>query len=367
MFIEVLLLIFSALYFVEYALFYYGAYLSRNVPRVPHKTYAPTISIIIAARNEEKDISYCISSLISQSYDKNKTEIILINDESEDNTLPIMKKFQQESSVIKIVNVVPEVSHLKGKARALAQGLDIASGEIILITDADCVAHKDWAKSIVEFANQGVDIVAGFSVIKNKDVFSSVQQLDWIHLQTMSSAGMALNRPLGIIGNNFSFRKKCYDAIGGYRNIPFTVTEDFALFEQMRKQNFSAIYPCLVEATIFTQPCKTVVNVMKQKHRWSRGGRKMELHGYLVLAIAFFMMLSFVVAPFVSTKMWLTVWLIKFTSDFLLMFPTLGRLRLLGQMKYFFLFEFYFIAQAFVVPILLTQKAVVWKGRVYES
>lgn len=367
MIFTIILIISISLYIIEYVILYYGSYLSRIIPRVTNKISNPKVSIIVASRNEELNIESCIKSLILQTYPNNKIEIILVNDESEDLTLQIMEKYEKQYENIHIISTYLEDSDVRGKARALAQGIDSATGEIILLTDADCTAHKEWVSSIISYFNDGVDIVGGFTVIKGSNIFSCVQQLDWIHLQTMSSSGMALGYPLGIIGNNFSFKKECYDAVGGYRGIPFTVTEDFALFEEMRKKNYNGIYPCLTEASITTLPCNSLMSVMRQKQRWSRGGSKMDSHGYIVLFIAFMMMISFTISPFLSVSDWVMVWSVKFICDLAVMIPTLGRLKLLHQLRYFLLFEFYFLFQTLVVPFLLTQKGVIWKGRVYES
>ena len=64
----------------------------------------PKVSIILPARNEEKHISYCINSLLRQDY--SDFELILVNDESTDKTLELMKEFESSyPSKIKVVNV----------------------------------------------------------------------------------------------------------------------------------------------------------------------------------------------------------------------------------------------------------------------
>ena len=54
--------------------------------------------------------------------------------------------------------------------------------------------------------------------------------LDWLDLQGIAAASMAFHSPVAAVGNNMAFRRSAYDAIGGYRKLPFSITEDFTLF-----------------------------------------------------------------------------------------------------------------------------------------
>jgi hypothetical protein len=128
-----------------------------------------------------------------------------------------------------------------------------------------------------------------------------------------------------------------------------------------------AIFPCTNDTRMVTTPCPSLADVLRQKQRWARGGTATGIKGYTVLAIAGLMMLAIVIAPFVSVPMWIAVWTTKFVADALLMLPNIRRLGMTDTMRYFLPFEFYFIVQALVIPILLMNKTVVWKGREYRS
>ncbi len=106
----------------------------------------PFVSIIIAARNEEKKIGKCIKSLISQTYPENKFEIIITDDHSTDNTVAVINSFQKEN--IRIINLADFTQNKilnSYKKKSIETALQFAKGELIVTTDADCIAPAKMA------------------------------------------------------------------------------------------------------------------------------------------------------------------------------------------------------------------------------
>lgn len=365
--IEIFLIVACVVYVLHYSLAWIGLRRSRRLRRRVPEVY-PMISVVVAARNEEANIERCIGMLLAQDYPADRMQIVAVNDDSDDRTLSIIERLARDHpGRITIVCTTHEQTHARGKARAIAQGMDHATGEIILLTDADCAPPRPWARAVVEYFGPGVDVYGGFTIIEAHDYFSAAQQLDWIHLQTLGSCALALGYPVGVIGNNFAFRRSAYDAVGGYRKVMFSVTEDFALFLAMCRNGSGALFPCDRDIRMFTRPCATLAEVLRQKQRWARGGTENTIPGYLVFVVALLMLIAFSIAPFVSVAAWCAVWSLKFACDLLVVYPNMLRLGLRGQLRYFLLFEFYFVAQSLVTPILLMNKTVVWKGRAYRS
>ena len=365
--IESFLWLACGLYALEYTFFLFG---QRRVPRVRRSAPPswPRVTILVAARNEEPNIARCLESLLAQDCPADRLQIVAVDDQSEDETGAIMHRIADTApECVTVVTTREESSPTRGKARAIAQGVDHAIGEIVLLTDADCVAPPTWARSVVEHFVDGVDAFGGFTVISAHDQFSAVQQLDWIHLQSLAAAGLAFNVPLGVIGNNFAFRGEAYDQVGGYRAVSFSVTEDYALFRAMHDRGRRVVYPCTKDTEIVTLPCASLMEVLSQKQRWSRGGMETGVRGWMVLVIAALMMAAVVIAPFAGVVPWIVVWSTKFVFDLAVMTPTLQRLGRTSILRYFLSFEFYFVAQALVVPFLLMRPTVVWKGRSYRS
>jgi cellulose synthase/poly-beta-1,6-N-acetylglucosamine synthase-like glycosyltransferase len=107
----------------------------------------PFVSIIIAARNEEKDIRDCIQSIIDQTYPQNKFEIIVTDDYSTDGTVSIIQSFKKENIlVIHLADFIENKNLNSYKKKSIETALQFAKGELIVTTDADCIAPKKWIK-----------------------------------------------------------------------------------------------------------------------------------------------------------------------------------------------------------------------------
>jgi len=109
----------------------------------------PFVSVLVPARDEERYISDCLESLVHQQYPSDRYEIVVVNDRSTDSTPQIIRSYMEEHSMIKCVTVDSNSSGLTGKQNALNEGLKLCSGDIILNTDADCIAGPLWVRRTV--------------------------------------------------------------------------------------------------------------------------------------------------------------------------------------------------------------------------
>src|SRR3989344_1692013 len=125
--------------------------LAKNIPESEKNRYK--VSILVAAKNEEKFIGKCVDSLINQNY-QNK-EIIVINDGSTDNTQTVLEKYYKEG-LIKVINLKKNI----GKKRALGKGILKSRGDILLFTDSDSILAPDVSEKIVDVFNLDAKIGA---------------------------------------------------------------------------------------------------------------------------------------------------------------------------------------------------------------
>ena len=126
-------------------------------------TQNPKVSVVIPVYNGERYLSFCLESVTHQNY--SDYEIIIVDNNSTDKTKDIINLFQKDDSRIRYIF---EKERSRGAARNA--GITEAKGEIIAMTDSDCVAPRDWLENIIKpIINEGEDIVMGFEedIIKN--------------------------------------------------------------------------------------------------------------------------------------------------------------------------------------------------------
>ncbi|MBV6478639.1 MAG: hypothetical protein HGGPFJEG_01394 [Ignavibacteria bacterium] len=328
----------------------------------------PEVSLIVAARNENDNIASCIKSLAKINYPESLLEIILVNDNSTDDTFEIMSKESKGKDFFRVINsrINPE-GNLKGKANALDTAIEICSGTVIITTDADCTVNPEWAKTMTGYYDNDTGMVCGFTGIRQDGtLFTSLQNLDWMYLLALASSSAGLNHIMSCLGNNLSFTKKAYYDTGGYKSISFSVTEDLAL---MRKIDSSGKYKirfpvddkCLAE----TLPCKNLKELFSQKRRWFRGGTGINLLGYITGFELYTMNLMLVSGFFfMDIQNYLMLIVVKSFSELILLSVVLKKFNSLKQLIIYPVFILYFAFYGLLLPLsFLFSRKINWKGR----
>lgn len=103
----------------------------------------PKVSVIIPVYNGSKTLKQCLESVLSQTY--NNCEVIVVNNNSTDDTEAIIKEFCAGSESIKYV-----CERYRSRGAARNAGIKIATGEIIAMTDSDCVVPKNWLSELIK-------------------------------------------------------------------------------------------------------------------------------------------------------------------------------------------------------------------------
>lgn len=363
---EVFLLIATIVYILQILLFILGIIKSNYQT---NEEYEPTVTIIVAERNEEKNIGPCLESLFKLEYPKEKLEIVLVDDGSTDETLRIMQSFAKSHPHVQALQVDKQIGHLQGKANAVAFGISHSNGEIIFQTDADCIVPPTWVKEMAKYYLSNIGIVSSYTLLEESSIFEGMQSLDWAFLHTVAGAAVGIGKPLTCFGNNFSYRRDAYIQVGGYPKIKFSVTEDFALFKTIIQQTeWHCRYVIDPKTMVMSKPCASWRELVHQKKRWGRGGVDMEMMGYLIMAVAFFDHALILLAPFLvqNVPLFLFALLGKLVADFLFILRPLKILDKVHLLRYFLPFELYYIVYVVLLPFLVFFGGkVYWKGRIY--
>jgi cellulose synthase/poly-beta-1,6-N-acetylglucosamine synthase-like glycosyltransferase len=332
------------------------------------KNEALSATVIVAARDEEDNIERCLKSLDLIDYPDSLLEIIIVDDRSTDKTGEIIDNYIQGKPKFKKIVTKKEIGRLRGKTNALANAIEIAKGKIIFTTDADCTVLPTWVKSTVKYYAEDVAAVNGYTTQEAYNCYSGMQALDFIYLLTLAAGTINLGAPISCMGNNMSFLKKAYLEVGGYQNLPFSVTEDFNLLYAIYKlKKYKIILPLNPESLVTSVPVPDYITLAKQKKRWGVGGLSVPARGYVIFVLGYLSALGVLATPFFYNSFtWITIALFKIFIDFMVVVLINNRLGMRSKVKYFPAFELYFLIYAFLLPFLVFfNQKVQWKGREY--
>lgn len=224
-------------------------------------------SIIIAAKNEEKNISQTLNSLINQNYPQELYEIIIVDDNSTDNTYSIAFEYSQKYSSIKVLKA--ENKTLPAKKGVLDIGVKNSQYDYILITDADCIAEKDWLISMAKTFSNGYDIVVGKAPFFNQNNFTSLISL-YENLKTfiVSHFAISINFAYTATARNFGYTKTIYHKINGYNNTLDTLSGDDDMFiREATKHNAKICGLYYENSSVFSYPKNNLKEYYQQKAR----------------------------------------------------------------------------------------------------
>jgi len=220
--LEALFLIFSAiifLYAVRHLLFTIVVLRRSNkANEISSNNFCPSVSILIPARNEEKVMGRILKRMVELTYPKEKLQIIVINDGSEDRTGVIAEKFAERHRNIEVVHRSPKEGG-RGKASAMNEGLKHAKGEIVLCFDADYYPQVDIVEKLVApFADPKVALVQGRILVINEPE-NLLTRLIALERVGGYRVGQQAREGLGLIplfgGTAGGFRREIIEKLGG--------------------------------------------------------------------------------------------------------------------------------------------------------
>ena len=359
---EIILTVIVISYFIQAVIITVGV--RKRFPKISTENLSKA-TVIVAARNEEENILDCLISLDKLEYPEGKLDIILVDDYSNDNTNQIIAEFIKDKPHFMLIKPEKDFGETKGKARAIANGIEYSKGDIILTTDADCMVSPTWAKTLASYYREDVAVVCGYTNQKWKNLFEGIQDMDFIYLLTVAAGTINWRHPMSAMGNNMSYKKSAYYEIGGYGNIPFSVTEDFKILMAIKNlKKYKIIYPLDKASLVTSKPCKDIKTLYRQKKRWAVGGLGSNLDGFFTISTAFLTTLFTLLVPFFYSVDALYLISFKVFTDLFMLKNVYDELGIKFSLKNFFFFEFYITFYfVFIALNVIFDRKVFWKGR----
>jgi len=204
----------------------------------------PLISILVPCRNEEENIDKCVNSLIDQDYEK--LEILLIDDNSSDNTWKKIEHLSSQNSQVKSFKGRNLPENWTGKNWACHQLSQKAKGEYLLFIDADThLAKFSVSSGLKHMEDNSLELL---TLVPKRNLFNFTDYLIWIMVSWFIFSWIpfyiAKKLPYSIFAAGFGqfllFNREAYDKVGGHKKISNLVLDDFELARSIKTSGFNS-------------------------------------------------------------------------------------------------------------------------------
>lgn len=337
--------------------------------------HRPRLSVIIAARNEESHIQTCLDSVLAQDYPAGKFEVIIVDDGSLDRTPDIVQSTSllHDNVLLLRASSMSQESE-EGKPRCIAQGVRESNGEIILLTDADCVVPPTWMSNILSYFEEDVALVAGPVLEASESgVFSRLQSVEYLGLTTTAAGLIGSGQPIICSGANLAYRKSAFEEVDGFGSHG-TSCDDETLMQRINLRGVGRVkFAADPRAIVITRSDHSLSSFWNRRTRWaSKRGHyedKSILFSLITLYLFFLMLTSVLVVSFFIPE------LLPFAALVLIWKVIIDYGTILAGAKKFgvsFSWLDFLIAELFHVPYIVLATAVGqilpvrWKGRTHQ-
>ncbi len=340
----------------------------------PQTGFAPStkISIIIPARNEATNLPKCLASIAKQSYPTTLFEVILLDDHSEDDTFLLAQNFAQSHPNMQAVQLTEQSS----KKKAIETGIALATGDLIVCTDADCLLPPDWLWLLACFfeEKQAKFIAAPVNFHGEKNRLQRFQSLDFLGMMGVAGAGFQAGSGLLCNGANLAYPKAVFLEVGGFEGIAGLASgDDMLLLHKVAKWHPDGVFFLKNRAaTVLTEAQPDLRSFVSQRLRWASKSRSYE-DWQVTLRLSVVFLFSWAIVLNLLLTCWLG-WPLAMLALGLFLAKTVVDFRFLGELCRYFgrrdLMHNYLLSQGMHIAYIIgigtlanLVKRYEWKGR----
>ena len=309
------------------------------------------VSVIIAARNEEKNIALLLADLKNQDYPPELLQVIVVDDHSEDNTAEMAGDFIAKHGLggFKVIKI--ENDDKKGKKAAITHGISSSEGSLILVTDADCRLQPGWISAMTSnFQDDKIMMIFGpVSYFPRKGLLDKFQSLEFSALVASGGGAASAGHPFMCNGACLAYRKSAFLQVNGFEgNERFLSGDDVFLMHKIKKEFGKRAIGFIKDtrAMVLTSPAPGLRAFINQRIRWaskSKGYRDLFAGATALIVFAYN---AFIAAMFLA-GFFNSIFFILFTGsvlikagiDFALMWGVTGFTGNRKLMKWYLPFE----------------------------
>ncbi len=261
---------------------------------------AVRVSVVVPARNEAANIAACLESIAAGTYPAHLVEIIVVDDFSDDDTASLVVQLAEQWKraaknrphlhLLQLPDFIrPGETVHSHKKKAIETGIAQASGELVVTTDADCIASSDWLRLLAAVfyapgASQssasrtddihlpnGVAILTAPALFhREKNLLQRFQSLDFLGLMGITGAGIQLGTQRMGNGANLAYPKAVFEAVGGFEgNERHASGDDMFLIQKVAARWPSGVFFLKnLAAAVYTEAKPDWRAFVQQRLRW---------------------------------------------------------------------------------------------------
>jgi 1,2-diacylglycerol 3-beta-glucosyltransferase len=253
-------------------------------PKPVNTAYTPTVSIVIAAFNEEVVIEETLRALLRLNYPA--YDILVMDDRSTDATPQILERLSQECAENGLSHFryySRQGDDIAGKPSALNQSLEMTTGEVICVFDADAFVEPDFLQKIIPFlADENVGAVQARKVIVNwnENTLTRCQEYEYCLDAHFQNGRDSVRGAVELRGNGQLVKREALAELNGWN--PNTLTDDLDLSSRLHIEGWDIRFAHKV--LVYEEGITDFKSLLKQRRRWTEGTlfRYLEYAGPLI-------------------------------------------------------------------------------------
>lgn len=330
----------------------------------------PPVSVVVAARNEEKNLVNCLKALLAQTYPKELTQVVVVDDRSSDRTPEILNKFKSQFPDMQTVQILNTPANISSKKYALQEGISKSTGELIFTTDADCLPSPEWLSGTVPLFNEDVGLVMGFAPLEGQNnLWGKLLCLDSLAVAFVSAGATGWNVGVTCTGRNLAYRRCLFDEVNGFETIKHSLSGDDDLFLQSVKKHtqWEIAFSLNPRTVVSSQAPENFSAFISQKRRHVSAGKyysKPLQIAYLLFNLTNLYLFTFFVLAIFNQKYLILASLLLGFKLILDLFSLFLVVKTIKKQRILFVFPlwevFYLLNQTLIAPLGFMGK-IKWK------
>lgn len=269
------------------------------------------ISVVVAFRNELKNIENLLIDLRNQDYPPQKFEVIVVDDHSDDESYELADTLCSKWPNFRCLTVT---GNRQGKKTALKAGILSASNELIVTTDADAIIGPGWLKAISRsYMQSKAALIIGLVDIQGETGFlNRFAEAEFASLVAAGAGAAAAGHPMYCNGANMAYRKSLFTDLTDPMRENITSGDDTFMLHAAQKAGEKIVLLKSIKSLVRVKGPESLKEFFHQRIRWLSKSRHYKHTGIIFTALLVLLMNALMVAAFgglISGRVW---WLFPF-------------------------------------------------------